>query len=134
MENCDLAEFDKLRQCYAVHCSNLKNCDVNSNGDSTVLTFSRKTGSDVWTRSKLYQMCLSREKESYVPFMLRIYHSYYKSNYKPFLRFLIKINKALSNCPIQTSLHSLHAITTIQEERVGGGGGWVHTGRSRTGF
>jgi len=51
MENCDLAEFNKLKQCYAVQCSNLKSCDIDSNGDATILTFSRKTGADVWTRS-----------------------------------------------------------------------------------
>jgi len=51
MENCDLAEFNKLRQCFAIHCNNLKSCDIDSNGVATILTFSRKTGSDVWTRS-----------------------------------------------------------------------------------
>lgn len=51
METCDLAEFNKERQCFAVQCGDLKSCDVASNGDSVILTFSRKSGSDVWTRS-----------------------------------------------------------------------------------
>lgn len=64
MENCDLAEFDKLRQCYAVHCTNLKSCDVDSNGDSTVLTFSRKTGGDVWTKSFKKQVIASADDKA----------------------------------------------------------------------
>jgi len=55
MENCDLAEFNKHHQCFAVQCGNLKSCDVDSNGESMILTFSRKSGSDVWTRSKFLE-------------------------------------------------------------------------------
>lgn len=49
MESCDMAEF-KNRHCFAIQCADLKSCDIAPQGDSEILTFTRKTGTDIWTR------------------------------------------------------------------------------------
>lgn len=49
VESCDLALFEN-DHCYAVQCSDLPSCEmVPSQAKSQIITFTRKSGSDVWT-------------------------------------------------------------------------------------